>query len=284
MLDPEAPLVWDRLRCMPDGLPGLLAATGSSPLVPRASVVSLLGSEALILRAMDEAPGPRRELAIAAARRAMAVTRSEAAMLKLTYELNPSMSCASPMLARHPVAGLATLLPSLERVCEGSGDASILDQHLMAFISVRRTAAGLKSVRSNDALAELRLIASLSTDFRTAGLPNLTRRLASPVLAGLQQWPGMSRRNVRRAALEQAIADGDPAALLAVAADQEALARETTAQAEAHERIKTLEVLRDKLATAGEEREAIALRFGREGVAVVGAAACAVALLMQMLS
>ncbi len=282
MLDPEAPIVWDRLRLMPEGLGGVLAACGSDPLVPQASVNALLATEILIARAMDEPPGPRRELALAAARRAMSAARNQAALIKLSYELNPSMACASPSLARHPVASLANVLPALEQASDGVDGGTVLDHHLLGFIAIRRSAAGMKPVRSGDALADLRLLSALRTDFKLGAMPNLARRFAAPIVAASDAWPGTSRREARREAFEQAVSAGDLDGLLALAADREGLARDQAAQAAAHERIRTLRKVRDASVAADRQRESAALRFGREGVAVVGAAACAIALLLQV--
>ena len=237
----------------------------------------------LVVRALDEPPGLNRELAIAAARRAMASTRHELATAKLMYELNPTLACASPLLARHPVPGLAHLLAALESISESVDGSRILDLHLNAFVAVRRAAAGLKAVRSGDALADLRLISSLAVDFKSGPLPNLAKRLAGPMLPELESWPGVSRRKARQAALEATVATGDLAALLALGGDENALLQDKSAQAEAHARVESLRGVRAALDAELAGRQAVALRFGREGVAVFGAAACAVALLMQLL-
>ncbi len=283
LLDPEAPVVWDRLRVMPEGLGGLLAANGNDPALPQASVTGLLSSEVLIVRAMDEPSGPKRELALAWARRAMSAVRNQAALAKLTYELNPSMACASPLLVRQPVTSLPDLLPALERISEGLQGGAVLDQHLLSFITIRRSAAGLKSVRSGDSYADLRLVASLSADFKGGALPNLTRRFAAPILADAESWPGTSRRASRRDAIGQAITSGDLGALVAIANNLESLAGERALQADAHARIRALGLARDAVEAAHARRTASARRFGREGVAVIGAAACAVILLLQVL-
>ena len=283
MLDPEAPVLWDRLRMMPDGLGGLLAAVGHHPLVTDASVSGLLGSEMLIVRALDEPSGLKRELAIAAARRAMASTRNDLAMAKLTYEFNPTLACASPLLARHPVPSLASLLPALDELSQGGVSGAVLDAHLLAFIAIRRSTAGMKSVRSGDALAELRLLATLWSDLKQGSVPHLARRMATPIVAAIEVWPGESRRAARRAAIDAIVSAGDLAALLVLAGDQDQLAEDQSSQAAAHARIAMLEGACAELAAAGPSRQIAALRFGREGVSVVGAAACAVALLLQVI-
>ena len=283
MLDPEAPILWERMRMMPEGLGGLLAASGHHPLAPEAGVNALLSSEMLIVRALDEPSGLKRELAIAAARRAMASTRHDLAMAKLTYELNPTFACASPTLARHPISALAQLVETLDAVCADVDGGRLLDVHLQAFISVRRTATGLKAVRGGDQFSDLRLLASLAADFKVGSVPHLAKRLAAPIVSEIDSWPGTSIRAARRASIEVAVAAGDLAGLLAQAGNSDQLAAAGSRQAEAHARIAALDRLCDALASAGPARHAAALRFGREGVAVVGAAACAIALLLQVM-
>ena len=282
-LDPEAPCLWGRLRVMTDGVPGLLAAIGAHPLITAETVGSFLSSDALVARAIDEPVGLRREFASMLARRGTAAARSPAALARLCCELNPSMGCASPLLAGHPVGDLSSLLPALEAVApEGSG--RLLDHHLLGFIGVRRLAAGMRNVRSGDELAELRLLAALSDDLRQGPWPLLARRLAEPVLAGLEQWPGRSRQVVRRAAIEGLVSAGDLTGLVALASNPAALEADSAARGVGHARIGALRARRAEVTRARGERETTALRFGREGVVVLGTAACAIALALQVVT
>ena len=283
LLDPEAPVVWQGLRLMPDGLGGLLAAAGLDPAVPEPKVAALLASDLLLLRAAQDS-GSRREAGIVTARNARAAARQPASTLRLLYELNPSMACASPLLARQPVAALSGLLASLELVASAGSSAPVLDAHMLGFIAARRSPAEIRTVRAGDPHGELRLLASIWTDTRPGSLTGLARRLAAPVLADLESWPGLSRRNARRDELQHAIDEGDLAALLLLATDRDSRAADGLLQAQAHARIEALTRTRDELAEANGEIHRMALRFGREGVAVIGVAACAVASLLQLVA
>jgi hypothetical protein len=283
LLDPEAPVVWQGLRLMPDGLGGLLAAAGADPAVPEPKVAALLASDLLLLRAAQDS-GPRRDAGIATARNARSAARQPASTLRLLYELNPAMACASPLLARQPVAALSGLLPSLELVASAGANAPILDAHILGFIAARRSPAEIRTVRAGDLHGELRLLASIWTDTRPGSLPGLARRLAVPVLADLESWPGLSRRDARRAERQRAADAGDLAALLLLATDRDSRVADGLLQAQAHARIEALTRTRNELAEAGGQIHELALRFGREGVAVIGVAACAVAFLLQLVA
>ncbi len=279
-LDPEAPCLWDRLRVMPDGVPGLIAAIGSEPLITQERVAGLLLSDTLVTRVLDQKVGQKREQASALARRTMTAARSPAALIKLGYERKPAMGCASLLLAGRPVNGLATLLPALEAASSPGGDGRLLDQHLLGFIAVRRQAAGMRTVRSGDALGDVRLLAALWEEFRPGPLPRLAGRLAAPMLAALEGWPGRSRRTARRTRVEEVVASGDLTALCAMAGDETARATDQAAMTAGRERIKALRALRERTLMGADHRRHTALRFGREGVMVLGTAACAISAML----
>ena len=284
LLDPECPIVWQGLRLMPDGLGGLLAAAGNDPAVPEGKVTALLGSDLLLTRAAQDA-GPKREAAITTARNARSAARQPASLLRLLYELNPGMACGSPLLARQPAAMLSDLLPALETAAATSAsNGPVIDLHVLGFIAARRNPAEIRTIRAGDPHGELRLMASICSDTRPGKLPALSRRLAGTILTELETWPGASRREARRKAVESAIASGDLPGLLVLANNRDLLVAHSLLQSDAHAKIVELTETRDGLADAGGEINDLARRFGREGVAVVGVAACAVALLLQLLA
>ena len=283
LLDPECPIVWQGLRLMPDGLGGLLAAAGNDPAVPAAKVSALLGSDLLLTRAAQDT-GPKREAAITAARNARSAARQPASLLRLLYELNPGMACGSPLLARQPAALLSDLLPALETAAAIGGNGPVLDLHVLGFIAARRNPAEIRTIRAGDPHGELRLMASICSDTRPGKLPALSRRLAGTILTELETWPGASRRKARREAVESAIASGDLPGLLVLANNRDLLVAHSLLQSDAHAKIVELTGKRDGLADAGGKIDDLARRFGREGVAVVGIAACAVAFLLELLA
>jgi hypothetical protein len=287
LLDPDGPILWDRIRMMPDGIAGLLAANGQTASVTPELVGRLLSSEALLMRAADMPAGVAREMAVATARRCMGAARSPGSLLKLMYELNPTMACASPVLRTHPVASLAGLLPALEAVCAGRGGddaAFVMDPHLIGFITIRRAAGGAKPFRAAQSRSDLGMLAALAADADVTGLCELARSLSRPAMVSLAQWPGASRRTARRMQIEQAVTMGDLPQLLAIVDDREAFDRDKASSEAAHTRIQALRAIGGRLAGADEERRRVALRFGREGVVVIGAAACAIALMLQVVS
>ena len=285
LLDPGAPLVWRGLQLMPDAIGAVLATLDVRGRSERDTLLALLGSDAFEIYAETLEQGPAREATCALAGRLRSTARSALDLLFVTYELNPSLACRSPLLDGRPVVTLPQLLPALEEGLSRSGPSTAafsLDHHLVAFIAARR-----RPPRAPHRIAggadQLRLLASIAQETRSARSPSLARRLAEYAVTTLPEWPGKAQRARRAAALEALITRGDLAPLHLMLSDEGALRRDQAAASEAHARIDALVAERTAIVAGDARRHEIARRFGREAMATTGVAAVGLALLAAVI-
>ncbi len=280
LLDPDAPIAWERYRVMPDGVGTLLASLDSRPEAERTNLLAFLSSEALVLYAEAYEDNEVRNAMREFSRLIKGATKTRSSLLQFTYELNPAMSCVSPVVAAHAPTSLSQLILALDALPAPSGPL-MLDQHVCAFIGARRLPPR-PPPQVASAAAELKLLAGLWSELKPGPLPPLARKLAVGALVEAQAWPGRTQQAARLAYLEATIETGDLMLLLRVLSDHTELRRDKEAQRDAHERIRQLVGARLALLQAEYYRRAKARRFGREGLAVLGLAASAVALVLQL--
>jgi len=286
-LDPLAPLCWRGIALWPDGLgPALAAAEDTAPLI------ELTASEAIGAWARARA-GRCDVVALqsqARQQRGWLARRGGDGVERMLYLLNPLLPCASSLTAGAWVAGLADLLPVLERAAEkvDRGKVPPVDRHVMAFVAARASRREMDIPASdqpggNLALVALRLFATLQQHYHAAPLPGLAAWIAENpdgLLSGLTSRPRRSAAAQRLAALAKV---GHLAPMLTLVQDPIARAADISefkAASVELTRIDTeLASLKDN--TAGRSEQAH--RWGQELAAGIGLAAVAIALLVAAL-
>ncbi len=287
LLDPTAPLVWRGIRAMPEGLGTLLASLNGRSAAARADIVAMIGHGLPVLIGMIEDESARERFRVRA-RQLRSAVRSPLLMLHAVYELNPALACRSPLVAASAPVALQDLLPALDDEAgtrPGDSDQAPfrLDADLIAFIAARRHPSRSPGSTTSSALEEMRLLATIWQETRPGPLPGLAKRLASGELMALASWPGKAQRDLRAARLKRVVDAGDLVRLLEFVEDPEGRRLDETRRDEAHDRIRALVASRDALRDGDMRRRSAAARFGRDGVAVVGAGLSAAMLLAQVL-
>ncbi len=308
LLDPLAPLCWQGIALWPDGIGPALAASmlaGGDESHAADRLTGLIAAEAvgawaMMRQARQDAGIMRLEgrqmraaqglVGKGLAGKALAVqglAGQGGGMVRLRYQLNPLLPCASPLLAGRFVARLADLLPALN-AADGVDPAKTrpIDAEIAAFIaarSERRLEAEIAALTDSDqdvtgALAQLRLFAQLQNHAFPRPLPGLAAWLAARSGALAQVWHNRARRGGMQEQISQLAASGLIGQMLALIEDpamREADRQEAREAVDAVARIDaTLRQLRD----GGAERAELAHRLGQEIVACVGVAVLAAVL------
>lgn len=134
------------------------------------------------------------------------------------YELNPSLPCMSPLVARLHANGVHTLLLALNRVATAADESvELLDAHVAAFIAEKwengqRRLSAVASAGSDEMgrrLAVLRLLAALQSDVRSGPLVGLTGWFAKRLDSLVSTYRNRNRRSELMRRLEQITAGGD---------------------------------------------------------------------------
>lgn len=286
-LDPLAPLSWRGVSLWPDGLGGVLAMGNQAE---HAAMVEIVASETIAAWA-----------AFRADRADFAQARNESQRLRgwlqargysggparVLYGLNPSMPCASPLLAGHWVSRLADLPPSLDAIAGRLGDATEpIDGHILTFIATRGERRlepevnGL-SGRLDDRqrlIAILRLLAGLQTRFFPRPLPALAGWVAARGGPLVTLWHNRPRREEVAAGLNQIAAVGFLAPMLALVEDQGGRAQDAQGAQLAFTERTRIDAELNAIAHADQERAAYARHLGREIVAGLGLVALTIML------
>ena len=249
LLDPLAPLFWRGTWLWPDGLGPLLAGTvlqppSGDPQHGASLVDALLVRGAAsrwrwqrAARPDPEGPGvPPRLL------RRAEQEDAHAALLRVTYALNPYLACASPQLASEVAIHPAAVIDALERLAPAAAAKPLLDAHLLAFLDARMDEAGAQEPVGGDdpdpAMRELSILARWQVQLKHASLARLAARLLPRLEPKLADWPGLSRRQQRLEALRGLAASGDLAGMAGLVSDgaarrqDEAAREQAVAQAE----------------------------------------------------
>lgn len=246
VLDPLAPLFWEGVWLAPDALGTLLAEAARQPpsLDPaRASrlVRGLLASgglEAWILlrsaRSGVEVQRPPQKLT-----RLADTGNIELTLFRVIYTLNPFLPCQTKLLGASPVIGLREMAAGLEQLAATGGPIT-LDAPARAFIEARLEdqppageAAGSGALPQS--LRDLVLLSRCQVAARLGPLPGLATALLASLEPVLAEWPGVSRREVRLAALRRLAGAGELRPMLELLTDLPGRLEDEAAQTEARD-------------------------------------------------
>lgn len=190
VIDPPAPIRYQGLSVMPDGLGPALAEAWLRDGNAQAPA-GIIGLE---LPVRWIAAQPKAGAALGVSRRDFAELR---AILENTalgyglerclYECNPGLSCQSPLVKRYHASTLKGILLALERAAATADDNAVpIDRHVAAFIAARsghgvdsHLAALADRRPSALPLAMLGLLADLQQRLKCRPLPALARWLGS---------------------------------------------------------------------------------------------------------
>ncbi|MDE2007522.1 MAG: hypothetical protein KGI51_13210, partial [Rhodospirillales bacterium] len=285
VLDPLAPLAWQGIALWPDGMGGALAEAAADRSETGATRLRALGTliEAEEVAPWGELRAPRDE---PASRRAdarlwrgwLSLSGPAGGMKRLTYELNPLLPSASPVLGGRIVTGLAVLPAALEAAAPQTGEAGPLDADLLAFIAARQEHRGAKPPEGFGAIQQMEILARLQARYHPAPLPALSRWLARAAAPLAAQWHHRARREAIGRDLAARAEAGMIAPMLALLRDPAEHEADARGLAQARAERARLDAELAALAAGGEGRAALARRWGPELAAGFGIAALAAVL------
>ncbi len=193
-LDPYAPVRYKGLAIFPDGFGTALAdamARGED-VQSYAELIALQLFNAWIGQRYEEIPDASSTTAtFEKCRNFLAQKMPGYGIERVLYSLNKEIVCLSPALRDFYVLGPGHLLMALERIAQrGAKLDSILDRHMVAFISVRDPKSidpYLGHIISHDRayqiIGVLRSLSAIQRRFRIAPVPALSRMLV-PMMGG----------------------------------------------------------------------------------------------------
>lgn len=193
-LDPYAPVRYKGLAIFPDGFGTALAdamARGED-VQSYAELIALQLFNSWIGQRYEEIPDASSTTAtFEKCRNFLAQKMAGYGIERVLYSLNKEIVCLSPALRDFYVLGPGHLLMALERIAQrGAKLDSILDRHMVAFISVRDPKSidpYLGHIISHDrayqVIGVLRSLSAIQRRFRIAPVPALSRMLV-PMMGG----------------------------------------------------------------------------------------------------
>ncbi|MBV8578561.1 MAG: hypothetical protein JOZ58_26445 [Acetobacteraceae bacterium] len=290
LLDPLAPLCWQGVSWWPDGLgPTLADAQGAN-----SEVAGKLGESVAAEAALSWA-GARRDrcdepLLRMQARQNRALLRDRGTtggLDRLLYGLNPLLPCASPLIQKRSVVGIADLLVALEAL-SGTVDRKVgppLDTHMAAFVGARAEPV-FETGFNNTGVAEppaavmqLRVLARVQAQFHPGPLPGLAGWLAAHAAPALGSLRSRARRALTQERLETTAAAGHLQAMLDLIDDHTNRAADAREADEAARALARIDGELRMIEAGGVARTELARCFGQELAAGSALAAVVIALL-----
>lgn len=220
-LDPLGPIRFESMSVMNDGIGTALAAAQGDDDRLR-GLLDLLRSELLIfwIDRNREMLGKDSQAGLVMRRVVQALKRPGPGFgpERALYEMNPTLRCQSPLLARRYVADVDTLLVALEEAAGTlDADRTLLDRHVAAFIAARFNRdidrhlllLADRGDRSAIATGTLAILASIQALHGPRNLPRIAAWLGGmldPVIASF------SNRNLREkveAQVRRLVRDGN---------------------------------------------------------------------------
>jgi hypothetical protein len=137
---------------------------------------------------------------------------------RVLYELNPNMTCLSPLVRAHHVMNLQEMLKTLDTIAYQCGpDTSFLDRHLIAFTACKldmgkeaklHDLASIPSLASNQELIALRILARAQQKYEKLALVGLATWAAMRIEKMLDQMHNRTMRKKLKLKLKGAAATG----------------------------------------------------------------------------
>lgn len=297
VLDPLAPLCWQGTTLWPDGIgPALAAADLADPTGSTPDIAERL-SALIAVEAMGTWAGMRPERCDVGLLRmearhmhaSLRLTAKGGGIRRLRYQLNPLLSCSSPLVESACVTGLADLLPALDALA--GMDGRPMDAEIAAFIAARgerRLDGEVAALSESDAdipgaLAQLRLFAQLQNRFYPRPLPGLAAWLARRSGALASVWYNRDRRSGIAEKLHSLAADGMIGSMLELIEDRTARATDRREAQNAVDAVTGIDLALERMRTGATGRTEMAHRLGQEIAAGAGLTALAAVLTLAAL-
>ncbi|WP_428393380.1 hypothetical protein [Lichenicoccus sp.] len=298
LLDPLAPLFWRGYWLWPEGAgPALAGAFAQPPLVSLQDAGVLL--EDLVLRggvARWRAARPSRPNStefmlpqhLLQNQLQGEPANRDGLLLRATYALNPYLACQSPKFRGESVVDALALVAVLERLGpEKLGGDTLLDAHSFAFLDVRtqdRPREAATEPAAGGVARELAILARCQAKGDRRPLPRIAASLLPRLEQLLQDWPGVSRRQRRLAALRTVAAAGDLMALLGLVSDTTHREQDDAARKHALDEVDAIRSALEEQARTASARLLASRHAARDTASAAGLICVMAALLLKVLS
>jgi hypothetical protein len=195
------------------------------------------------------------------------------------YELNPTLTCQSPIIAGRQVSSLRDLVAALDdAVGRGVSPSDLVDRHVAAFMMSQRSAIApflQRLERASDDQKELRmavfqLFARLQQWTSIRSLPNLTRWCADHLAFVLDDFRSEVRRDVFQHKMSAAAEKGDLAGLQPMIESEKVRTRDAKEFAQARAQYQARHAQLTALQTGGHQRMQHAIVYGQQVAAALG--------------
>ena len=286
VLDPLAPVVWEGLSILPDGIGPALAAAMDTDPVTVAKLEQLIAAEAI--SAWGQVREDRCDLPLlrTAARQLRAMQRHHGSgraslnhdAARIAYRLNPMLPCASLLLGGHLVLRPADLLTALNASQADPARTRPTDAHICAFLSSRaerRLDRELAAITDTDndaagALAQLQLFVRLQAIFSPKPVPTLAKWLVERSRAVAELWHRRDRRARTDNQLRALAEIGLLGPMLALIEDPAARAADLNEARQAAAAVHRIDADLSRLRNGAPERSVFAHHLGQEIAAGLG--------------
>lgn len=290
VLDPEGPVRCRRFAAIVDGFGPVLAEAVRQDNEDVVQAVSQTIASALPVRAIEAQKGAHSKIAnlMGPFLRMDALLREPGlgfGIERCLYELNPGLSCRSPLLAKRSVMNVGQLLSALEDLAGSArGDVNPVDRHVAAFIGSRlsirdagggATPQGLPGMRL-ERLAGLRLLALAQVRDRKESteplgpLPKLCGLMAKRLAPAIGGFRSRRLRETVQHRLATTAARGSLADLLNLLLDPSLVKQDAVGFAMASRELRAILAERHDMETGGARRRAAAMQMGRQVSAALG--------------
>jgi hypothetical protein len=293
VLDPLAPLCWEKVALWPDGIGAALVAAEAEPaLAPQLqAIIDAEAAAGWAAMRQDRCDETGIRLQARQLRSWLRLRGPCGGLARLRHALNPLLPCVSPALAGNLVVRPESLPGALERIAgKGAGrPKQLVDASMAAFLAARaerQSEADLAGAAEDGAEAcvmRLRVLARLQARYHPAPLPRLAAWAAEDAEPAIARWHSASRRTELRERLAVLASDGQLAPMLALLDDPDGRAADTAAALHAQRSCEALDTALEGIDAAGPTRAELAVRLGQEIVAAVSLAVLVVSLMLTVI-
>ena len=211
---------------------------------------------------------------------------------RLTYTLNPTIPCASPLLGERWISNIGDLASALDAIATASRDAELLEPRIAAFIGARSERSLDQEVQAlateGDGvvrmLATLRLLAEIQNRYFPAPMQGLTAWVAARTQPLIERWKNRERRAAVEEQLKTLVALGFLRPIYALLQDQAGHAADAEGLRAARTQLDQMDAELRGITEGSAGRATFAARLGQEIAAGIGLAVIATTLILAALS
>ncbi len=289
-LDPEAPVRYRRFAAMVDGFGPVIAEAVRQDSEDMSKAAAQVIASAFPVRSIEARKATHSRIAnlIGLFLRLDALLREPGigfGIERCLYELNPGLSCQSPLVAKRAAVTVGQLLAALEELAgTARGDVNPVDRHVAAFIGSRlsiRDTGGVEAMKGPagmrlERLAGLRLLALAQVRDRKESpeplgpLPKLCGLMAKRLGPAIGGFRSRRLREVVQHRLATTAARGSLVELFNLLLDPQLVKQDAAGYATALRELRAILAERHDIENGGTRRRAAAMQVGRQVGAALG--------------